>query len=765
MSTNYSYMKSTPYTGTSNFKSVKLATGSLHLEAPFKKTTTDTTPKPTSETKQKQRTQHTHAEVWKWTLTQHAIAPCRVEDIYDLQECDSAKPGVDPDYFWLGNVPCRSVLIYGMVVGVQVYEQRVVYTIDDGTGKIDCNLREAKSQNTIAKGKGNDSPKKQHAPSASRSNPQASSSKAPPTLMTLPTPPVPIAAVGDIVRATGRVLQRRDARLINLDNLTICRNATEEPLHWLSVLNLHETWYNSPTTSPFVIPPPPLLSTTIASSSRRPSISEREGEQEDARGIRAMPPPLHPVSPSKSSVASSAPSSPSSVASSSVSGSSHHGPMSPPRLRHPSRLHTRDLTANTFRIYVKHYMDNAPPNPSARPRRPAGLGLVSDSSEDEDAWGDQGDPGTPTKPRRGGGSPYVVDLTPRPPRKMGSSDRTTPRVQSTKRANDSDGDEKEGEGEGGAGTGLRGYTLSHLRRVPELALLARRVVEAEYKRRAKEQRKKQKEEQASKSQHPSTSKSHSSSSSYSLSRSSYASTSSSHRHASGSTPTTARSTSVALGKGKEGEPIGAKMKRLFRYAVRQLYEEGSIVLWDGPVRPHPRRFTPIPRPSFTSSNVKAESESNVSSGRLWKMGSSASASVSIAGDSTMTSMSVGSASMAVTERSLLEDDLDELSDSPAQEEAYIPLTSPYLAKIIEQAISEIMSRSHSHSYSRSHGYGYVKKGPPPPGPTVDEIVRYLHRKDERWARVGEWAVKEALEWGRESGRVWCVGDGRWEVCG
>lgn len=412
-------------------------------------------------------------------------------------------------------------------------------------------------------------------------------------------------------------------------------------------------------------------------------------------------------------------------------------------------------------------MDNAPPDPSVRPRRPAGLSLLpSDSSEDEDAWGDQGDPGTPTKPRRGHGvDQYVVDLTPRPPRQMESSDKTTPRVQPRKKGDESDMDEDEEEEGGSASTGLRGYTLSHLRRVPELALLARRVVEAEYKRRAKEQRKKQKEEQLSKSQHTSTSKSHSSSSSYSLShsRTSYASTSSSHRHASGSTPTTARSTSVALGKGKEGEPIGAKMKRLFRYAVRQLYEEGSIVLWDGPVRPPPRRFTPIPRPSFTSSDVKIESETNVSSGRLWKMGSSASASVSMAGDGTMTS--VGSASMAVTERSLLEDDLDELSDPPAQEEAYIPLTSPYLAKIIEQAISEIMSRSYSHSQARSHGYGYVKKGPPPPGPTVDEIVRYLHRKDERWARVGEWAVKEALEWGRESGRVWCIGNGRWEVCG
>ncbi len=35
-------------------------------------------------------------------------------------------------------------------------------------------------------------------------------------------------------------------------------------------------------------------------------------------------------------------------------------PSSPPRLRHPSKLRSRDLTEATFRIYVKHYLDNAP---------------------------------------------------------------------------------------------------------------------------------------------------------------------------------------------------------------------------------------------------------------------------------------------------------------------------------------------------------------------------------------------------------------------
>ena len=32
------------------------------------------------------------------------------------------------DFFWLGRVPCRTVLLVGLVVGVQVYERRICYT-------------------------------------------------------------------------------------------------------------------------------------------------------------------------------------------------------------------------------------------------------------------------------------------------------------------------------------------------------------------------------------------------------------------------------------------------------------------------------------------------------------------------------------------------------------------------------------------------------------------------------------------------------------
>ena len=34
----------------------------------------------------------------------------------------------DHDFFWLGRVPCRSVKLVGMVVGVIIYEKRIIYT-------------------------------------------------------------------------------------------------------------------------------------------------------------------------------------------------------------------------------------------------------------------------------------------------------------------------------------------------------------------------------------------------------------------------------------------------------------------------------------------------------------------------------------------------------------------------------------------------------------------------------------------------------------
>jgi hypothetical protein len=85
--------------------------------------------------------------------------------------------------------------------------------------------------------------------------------------------------------------------------------------------------------------------------------------------------------------------------------------------------------------------------------------------------------------------------------------------------------------------GIYGFTLSYLRRVPELRDMARKVVDAEDRRKRREERK-AKEEGSSK------------------------------------------------GKKESGKKLGhyERTRRLFKQAILKLCDEGSIVIWDGPKR-------------------------------------------------------------------------------------------------------------------------------------------------------------------------------------
>ena len=352
-------------------------------------------------------------------------------------------------------------------------------------------------------------------------------------------------------------------------------------------------------------------------------------------------------------------------------------------------------------------MDNAP---QEEPRKPTTSSRDTDyegSTDDDDDDDDFGrlkawlanEPETPTKKRPG---TREIDETPRPSKSVSKTDET-PRATM---ASDKD-----------AASSALGFTLSHLRRVPELGLLAQRVVEAEAKRRAKEERKKQKEQAAQPQAKGLSSTS-----------------------TSGYKPSSAILKSAGPTSAKPGEPKAAKMKRLFRYAIRQLYEEGSIVLWDGPVRPLPIR----PLPSLSLSIAAGSRSTN----KLWKSNVSSS-----------TGQPSASAFSSVSQQGEDDEDVGDLSDPPKDEEAYVPLSQAYLCRIVEGAIKDIMSRPLTR---RLNGW---KSSGPPPGPTPEEITSHLRRRDERWARVGDWAVKEALEWGKIEGRVWCIGDSRWEICG
>lgn len=282
-------------------------------------------------------------------------------------------------------------------------------------------------------------------------------------------------------------------------------------------------------------------------------------------------------------------------------------------------------------------------------------------------------PCTPTKANRA----HPVDLTPRPlqPLKLPGLEQTPRPAQ-----------------EISAPAPPMGLTMSYLRRVPELADMARRVVKAEAKRRAREERHR---------------------------------TQAQGKEGKAATTTTSSSSS----RGKQQQPehaLGPTMKRLFQVAIIKLYEEGSVVLFDGPARPLP--------------DVDTISETS----RLWKANSSTASA-----DSTVFS-SVSSISVSFDE------DPGEISDPPpscAQEEAYISLTPAHLAPYVENAIRSIMARAPKS-----------KTATPPPGPTKEEITAFLKRADGRWERVGEWVVGDALDVLRNEDRIWCIGRGRWELC-
>ncbi|KZT03796.1 uncharacterized protein LAESUDRAFT_715960 [Laetiporus sulphureus 93-53] len=573
------------------------------------------------------------AEMWKWTLFKDAVAPCFAKDVMDMQDSSAE----DAEYFWLGRVPCRSVRL----------------VVDDGTAVIDCVYKHPPlpaSSATVRKPKpktpmsarpqfGSSSPYKWPAPSTSKSTFNV--------LPATPSPlPKPVAYVGASVSLTGRVVNRAEGRLVLVDEIKRCSSPNDEPNHWLAVAHLHQTSYFAPDMGPFVIPKATVRPLVMPASKPASSVkckekaSDESAEEVQARVV-ATPGIAAPQTPA-SSHAPSVVGSPEPT-SSKVVGSE---PQSPPRLRHPSRLHTRDLTANTFRIYVKHYMDHAPPlrararsrsvspTPPSSNHRAGVIGSAGGSTnllskmQTKSVYADMGI--------------YGEDIAP------GSCSQTT------YAENEHHDDEDD------VSRTVHDFTFSYLRRVPELALLARHVVDAESRRRAREER----------------------------------------MHAA-HTQTQTQDRHIRQLQGSSAESKALKVKCLFRFAIRTLYDEGSIQQ-----RQHD-----------------------------WP----------------------------VTHDTLVFDDDDEaLSDPPPDEEAYFPLTPAYLSGVVAHVITEIMARaaakaSMSKWPQRTDDVSVPLQPPmPPPGPTPTEILAFL-RRGEGCIGVGKEGGNDVVCGAWEVGAVWVRG--------
>ena len=267
------------------------------------------------------------------------------------------------------------------------------------------------------------------------------------------------------------------------------------------------------------------------------------------------------------------------------------------------------------------------------------------------------DPSTPTK-----------NSTPRP---TGFSKQTSQSRPSIEPINFTSAPQKER-------NALRGYSISYLRRVPELALLAHRVAKQENRAARK----------AAKARPSSSSKPSSSATRQS------------------STPTP------------------KDVKRLFIRAVNELYREGSIVIWDCPSHP-------------------CSDLSPGDSSFLWK---------------TSTSIAPSANTTASTRPpTYAEDDSGNLSDPDPNEDVYVPLTPSFLGSRLE-AIIPIVQKAER---------GRQPPGRPVPqaysGASMEGMVRYLKRKDDRWAYLHVDSVEAALEYLDEEGRAWMCGQGQWQL--
>ena len=362
-----------------------------------------------------------------------------------------------------------------------------------------------------------------------------------------------------------------------------------------------------------------------------------------------------------------------------------------PRLRHPSRLRSRDLTENTFRIYVKHFMDNLR-YLSFVPRTLCESDSEEDSDTDSIAAAIDKTPMTPTKQKSAPGD----ERTPRPSRSASALMTPRPRpAHSVSRLDHSGhgGDDNDND------SVVVGCTLSFLLRVPELANLACRVVQAEARRREK------------------TRQSQSQSGAASLEPSS--------------------KERRAFVSSTEGTV--PKVKRLFSWAIRKLYQDGSIIMWDGPVltvlEPH---IAPDSSMLYRSSQLEHDGRSRLVSRH----------------DS----------------QPIDDNSMEDLSDPPSDEEAYASLSTAYLATQVEQAIRSLIALQMRRRKKENTYMGPAvsrRRLLPLPGPTKEDITTHLRRGDDRWKRVNGWVVQEALEWLRDNGRVWCVSEddgGRWELC-
>ena len=173
-------------------------------------------------------------EIIHWVMSKDAVASCFVKDVFSMSQnengggthqlsfpiSNSYQPlhVIGLPYYFLGRVPCRSVSLVAIVVGATAYERRVLYireshylwqyhaiahfTVDDGTGTIECAFRIDQDK-----------------PEGQTSEATSSAQEPKRILATTERHSPPLIPVGSVVKVQGRIHVKHNSREIQGESI------------------------------------------------------------------------------------------------------------------------------------------------------------------------------------------------------------------------------------------------------------------------------------------------------------------------------------------------------------------------------------------------------------------------------------------------------------------------------------------------------------------------------------------------------------------
>ncbi|KAF8342614.1 uncharacterized protein EI90DRAFT_3029602 [Cantharellus anzutake] len=269
----------------------------------------------------------------------------------------------------------------------------------------------------------------------------------------------------------------------------------------------------------------------------------------------------------------------------------------------------------------------------------------------------------------------------------------------------------------------KGFTINYLRNAPDLRYLARRVVLAETRRRDRESRKREKlRETQSIAPNP--------------------------PHDQHSSRTTAsKSQSSTPSKSLSSASLTSRMKKLFETAIRSLYQAGEIIVLP---RSGVQSTSPIPQSRPTTLDAGLPYPACLGLFRVWDdldpdRSMRADDSYTTIRSTISKSSKTSKARISVHDESVAVIDEDPPPNHTGLDE-YLPVTPELLAEPVLQAVKKTAIRSPSN---------------PDNGTSVDRIASFL-KKNELWARVGEWTVQETLKLLSTREQVWEYAQERWK---